>query len=352
MSTADTAPVRDEERVDLEALSLYLHGRVPGADGALELEQFPHGHSNLTYLLRCGGEEYVLRRPPLGPLPPRAHDMIREGRLLERVAPFYPPAPRPLLLCEDSNVIGAPFYLMERRRGVVARNAAPAEHASREDFPRRASEAFIDALAELHSVDIERHQLGSLGKPDGFLARQVQGWSGRWMKAKIEASPAMETVSSRLLERLPKSQPATLVHNDFKLDNTMFDASDPGRVVAVFDWEMSSVGDPLVDLGVMLCYWPEANDPPARRDSICPLTSQPGWPRRAELLDRYHRKTGRDLAGIAYYETFGLFKLAVVLQQIYYRFHMGQTSDKRFRCFDERVRSLAESALARSEDIV
>jgi aminoglycoside phosphotransferase (APT) family kinase protein len=277
--------------------------------------------------------------------------MIREGRLLERIAPFYPPAPRPVLLCEDANVIGAPFYLMERRRGVVARNAAPPEFAHRDDFPKRASEAFVDALAELHSVDIRRCGLESLGKPEGFLERQVRGWSGRWERVETEPLPAMEAVSRRLLERLPKSQPATLVHNDFKLDNAMFDAADPGRVVAVFDWEMSSVGDPLVDLGVMLCYWPEAADPPARRDSICPLTAEHGWPTRAELLDRYRRKTGRDLAGIAYYETFGLFKLAVVLQQIYYRFHVGQTSDERFRCFDARVRSLAESALVRSEEI-
>jgi aminoglycoside phosphotransferase (APT) family kinase protein len=294
-------------------------------------------------LLRTGGREYVLRRPPLGPVPPKAHDMAREYLVLEKIAPLFPPAPRVYLLCEDPAVAGATFYLMERRRGVVLRQELPEDWRA-ERRAQRIAEAFIDALAQLHDVDIYAHGLSALGKPDGFLERQVRGWSGRWEGARTRDLPVMDTLSAWLIANLPESPRATVVHNDYKLDNVMLAEDDPGRVAAVLDWEMTSVGDPLIDLGIVLCYWPQADDPQPRRNAISPLTSGPGWPSRAELLDRYHRETGRDLGGIKYYEVFGLFKLAVVLQQIYYRFHVGQTRDERFRDFDKRVAGLAEAA--------
>ena len=341
---SDTTAMRSGEQLDAESLGLYLRQHLPDFGADLEIEQFPGGHSNLTYLLRAGGREVVLRRPPLGPVPPRAHDMAREFRVLDTLSPHFAPAPGVIHLCEDESVIGAVFYLMERRRGVIPRREAPAEFSSQPAFPRRASLAFIDCLAELHSIDIFKHGLDKLGRPEGFLARQVEGWTRRWERAKTGEILIMDRVSGWLHEHLPPSQAATVVHNDFKLDNIMLDPENPGRVAAVLDWEMTSVGDPLIDLGIVMCYWPEAGDPLPRRNAISPLTTGAGWMSRAELMNRYHEKTGLDLAGMRYYEVFGLFKLAVVLQQIYSRYHAGQTSDERFRNFDERVRGLAESA--------
>ncbi|MBI1353803.1 MAG: phosphotransferase [Acidobacteria bacterium] len=344
MQGPDVAAIRPGEELDLDALAHLLDRCLPGPPAPLEAFQFPGGHSNLTYLLRRGGREYVLRRPPLGPVPPRAHDMAREAHILEKLAPLYPPAPRVELICEDDAVLGRPFYLMERRRGVILRREVPAEIAALPDHPQRIAEGFLDSLIELHSIDIAAHGLDRLGKPEGFLERQVQGWSRRWETARTRPVPAMERLSRWLLDHLPASPAPTMVHNDYKLDNVMLAEDDPGRIVAVLDWEMSSVGDPLVDLGVLLCYWPEPGDPPARREAISPVTTQPGWPSRAELLERYRAKTGRNLDGVAYYEVFGVFKLAVVLEQIYRRYHLGQTRDERFRQFEATVRGLADAA--------
>lgn len=339
----DSAPVRPGEELDVEALRRRLAEAVPGIERDLEVEQFPGGHSNLTYLLRAGGREYVLRRPPLGPLPPRAHDMAREYRVLAAVSPLYPPAPRVYHLCEDEAVLGAPFYLMERRRGVTPRRETPPEFRAFADFPARAARAFIEALAALHAIDIRRHGLDRLGKPERFLERQVRGWTERWERAQTDELPLMAELARRLIAEIPTSAEATLLHNDYKLDNVMFAADDPGRITTVLDWEMATVGDPLVDLGIVMCYWPEAGDPPMRREAISPLTASPGWPSRREVIERYAELSGRSLAGIAYYEAFGIFKLAVVLQQIYRRWRLGQTRDERFRDFDRRVRGLAEA---------
>lgn len=329
-----------EESLDREALQAYLAPRFPDVLHKLRIRQFPGGHSNLTYEVRIGSEEYVLRRPPLGPVPPKAHDMAREYRLLSRIAPLYSPAPKVVCLCEDPAVIGAPFYLMERRRGLILRDKP---HPAVAGTEAEVSQAFIDALAQLHSVDIVAEGLKDLGRPVGFLERQVKGWSGRWEGAQTTSLPAMDSLSRWLSENLPESPPATIVHNDYKLDNVML-TQVPTRIAAVLDWEMTAVGDPLVDVGVSLSYWPQSDDPAPRLDALSRLTALPGWWPREQLLDRYHEKTGRDLSNIAYYEVFGLFKLAVVLQQIYYRYHVGQTSDERFSQFDRRVQALAEAA--------
>ena len=347
--TDDSAPIRPGEELDLARLRDYLRGRLAGAEEGISLEQFPGGHSNLTYLLKAGGAEYVLRRPPLGPVAPRAHDMAREYRILDALSPHFPPAPRVYLVCQDPDVIGAAFFIMERRRGVVMRREVPSVYSGMADLPRRVSKGFTDCLAQLHSIDIFRHGLDALGRPEGFLERQVRGWTGRWKQAKTEDLPEMERLRDWLLGRLPRSQTATVVHNDYKLDNMMLDAADPGRVTAVLDWEMTSVGDPLIDVGIVMCYWVQPDDPAMRREAISALTAHPGWYTRDELLARYGAATGHDLSNIAYYEVFALFKLAVVLQQIYYRFHVGQTQDIRFREFDKRVRGLAEAAVLAME---
>jgi len=334
-------PVREGEQIDTQALAGYLRGKLEGVEAGLTVRQFPGGHSNLTYLLETGGREYVLRRPPLGPVAPKAHDMAREYNVLRAVHPLFPPAPRVFLLCDDPAVIGAIFFIMERRHGLVLRRELPSQYASDPDFGRCVSEAFVDCLAALHAVDVNRVMLG---KPAGFLERQVSGWAERWQRAQTETLPQMDQLVRWLTERLPESPPPTLVHNDYKLDNLMLDLNDPRRVEAVLDWEMATAGDPLVDLGCVLCYWPEAGDPLVRREALSSITTLPGWFTRAQLVDRYALITGRDVSGLGYYEVFGIFKIAVVLQQIYFRYHRGQTRDERFRNFDERVRGLVEIA--------
>jgi aminoglycoside phosphotransferase (APT) family kinase protein len=350
---ADTAPIRPGEELDWAALAAYLREHLPAAlDGhrldfqaPFEVEQFPGGHSNLTYLIRCGGREFVMRRPPFGPVAPTAHDMPREYRLLAAIHPVFPLAPQPYLLCEDAGIIGAPFYLMERRRGVVVRRDAPPEIGEDLALRRRVSEALVDTLVALHEVDITAHGLNQIGKPAGFVERQVKGWAGRWERAKTSEVPALDRVMAWLLEHLPPDPPRpTLVHNDYKLDNVMLDPRDPTRVVAILDWEMCTTGDPLVDLGLLLCYWPQAEDPEARREAISGVTAEPGWMTRAELIHRYAARSGRDLTGIVFYEAFALFKVAVVIQQIFFRYHRGQTHDERFAGFGPRVAGLAEAA--------
>ncbi len=332
--SADTESVRSGEELDIDALTSYLHGRVEGVESGIVVAQFPKGHSNLTYLLRAGTHEYVLRRGPLGPVPPKAHDMAREFRILAAVHPHFPEAPRVFHLCEDTAVIGAVFFLMERRHGFVLRESVPTEVSLTPDDPARISEAFIQGLVRLHAIDVIQTGLISLGKPDGFLERQVEGWAGRWQAAQTGNVEVMDDVIRWLREQRPASGNPTLVHNDYKLDNVMVTFQNSSRIEAVLDWEMTTVGDPLADVGLSLCYW---LTPPA-------VTLQPGWHTREQFISRYAELSGRDLRNIGYYEVLGVFKLAVILQQIYYRFRRGQTTDKRFEKFDERVNALAQTA--------
>jgi aminoglycoside phosphotransferase (APT) family kinase protein len=346
--SSDTRPVRASEQLDWDSLAAYAREKLVAVLGKhfdfaapMTVEQFPGGHSNLTYLLRFGAQEFALRRPPFGPVPPKAHDMAREYRILEAVHPIFPLAPRPFVLCEDASVIGSTFYIMERRRGLVVRHDEPPGLADRPDARRRVSQALVDALATLHAVDINAHGLNDLGKPAGFVDRQVRGWGERWKGSQTSELPEMDTLAAWLAERLPPDPPrSTLVHGDFKLDNVMLDATDVRRVVAVFDWEMTAVGDPLVDVGILLCYWVHASTL-SPRDSLTSVTHREGWFTRVEILERYGARTGNDLTNITFYEVFAVFKLAVVLQQIFYRYHRGQTDDPRFAELDKRVAWLA-----------
>ncbi|MBV9960340.1 MAG: phosphotransferase family protein [Acidobacteria bacterium] len=342
----ETAPVRLHEELDVAALGAYLRAEWPGsaAGSVVEVEQFPGGHSNLTYLIRFDGQEYVLRRPPMGPVAPTAHNMPREFRLLSTVHPSFPLAPKPVLLCEDAAVIGAPFYLMERRRGLVVRHRVPPEIGDDTAVRRRVSEAVLDTLVRLHAVDIYATGIAQLGKPAGFVSRQVHGWAERWQRSRTSEVEEMDEVARWLIENIPaeEAEAATLVHNDYKLDNVMLDALNPARVVAVLDWEMCTVGDPLIDLGLLLCYWTLKDE--EEGETLGVVTNGPGWMTRDELVARYADATGRDLSRLGFYETFALFKVAVILQQIFFRFKRGQTSDQRFRNFDRRVLSLARAA--------
>ncbi|HEX6184624.1 MAG TPA: phosphotransferase family protein [Pyrinomonadaceae bacterium] len=354
--TPDTRPVRDSERLDWDALASYLRERLREVLGdefdttaPLAVEQFPGGHSNLTYLLRFGRRELVMRRPPFGPVAPKAHDMAREFRILERLHPVFPLAPKPLLLCEDTSVVGSVFYVMERRRGLVVRTEEPPELEGRPGERRRASAALVDALARLHAVDVREHGLDSLGKPEGFVERQVRGWAERWHRSQTGELPEMDALATWLAGRLPPDPVRpTLVHGDYKLDNVMLDAGDVGSVVGVFDWEMSAVGDPLVDLGILLGYWVHTASG-AGLGSVATVTNREGWFTREELLERYGQSTGFDLTGVSFYEVFAVFKLAVVLQQIFFRYQRGQTDDPRFAALGERVTWLARIAAGLAE---
>jgi aminoglycoside phosphotransferase (APT) family kinase protein len=341
MTGPDTAAVREGEDLPQTALAAWLAGRIPDA-ASLVIEQFPSGHSNLTYLLRTDAGEYVLRRPPVGPVAPRAHDMAREYRFLEAVHPHFPAAPRVVALCEDPAVIGVPFFVMERRRGIVVRRGLPPEYAGIADAAGRISRTLVDGLAALHAIDVQATGLIALGKPEGFLERQVAGWSDRWNRAQTENVPAMVQVMTWLERERPVPQRATVVHNDYKLDNVMLDASDPDRLVAVLDWEMATVGDPLADLGLTLTYW---SLPEARR--VSGMEAGQGWWSREQMVARYGTRTGFDLRGLPWYEILGIFKLAVIVQQIYARFVKGQTRDPRFRDLGRQVEALALAAESR-----
>ncbi len=344
-----TRAVREGEELDLAKLDPYLRGILPNAEGPLAVQQFPSGHSNLTYLVRFGPAEYVLRRPPFGSKVKSAHDMGREYRVLSKLHAAYRPAPEPLHYCEDASVLGAPFYVMRRIRGVVIRKDLP----PRMDFPRetagRLSESFIDNLAALHAVDYEKIGLGDLGKPQGYVERQVTGWIKRYAGSQTHDIPEVETVSAWVTAHMPPDSGAALVHNDYKLDNVILDAADITRVVGVLDWEMCTLGDPILDLGTTISYWIEPGDPDELQLIRWGPTIRPGCFTRRELVDRYAEKTGRDTSNILFHYVFALFKTAVIAQQIYYRYHHGLTKDERFGFFIEATRILMRAARRATE---
>jgi len=326
----DVVPVRAGEEIEAAAVGAYLTGKLPEADGVPEVWQFPGGHANLTYLLHHpGGRDYVLRRPPPGDLPASAHDMGREYRVLSVLYRVFPPAPRAYVYCEDRSIIGVPFFVMERRRGTVVRREVPPEFGEGSDVAanRKLSEVIIDTLAAFHAVDPRGAGLEGLGRPEGYLARQVNGWTERWERARTKDVPAAPVVIGWLGQHMPPSPPPTLVHNDWRLDNMAVAPDDPGRCVAVYDWDMCTVGDPFTDLGTLLSSWFEAGEEYAFLASM--PSRVPGFMTRAEAIARYAARSGRDVAHMPYYYVFGLFKMAVVVQQLYYRWHKGQTRDDR-----------------------
>jgi aminoglycoside phosphotransferase (APT) family kinase protein len=336
--------VRSDERLDLTQLEPYLRARLAGAERPLELRQFGGGHANLTYLLRFGEMEYVLRRPPLGPVAPSSHDMAREHRVLAALSRVFPLAPCSYLLCDDPAIVGAPFHIMERRHGIVIRTDLPEEIQGDPALNRRIGEMMTDVLAALHLVDPEVAGLGDLGRPEGFVRRQLDGWTRRWHAAKEEDVARMDAVVAWLDAELPTSEVVSLLHNDYKLDNMMVGAEDPARAVAVFDWDMCTRGDPLMDLGYLLTFWGEAGDDPAWILGASMPTWHEGFPSRDEAVERYASATEFGCEAIHWYHVFGVFKIAVVLQQIYIRFLCGQTQDRRFAVFGERIAALIDKA--------
>jgi len=353
LAAAELIAERPDERLDTSRLEPYLRERLPGAEGPLSVAQFHGGKANLTYRLRFGAEEprreFVLRRPPLGPIPPGAHDMRREHRVLSALSRRYKLAPQSLLLCEDESIIGAVFIVEERRVGFVIRDDLPAEFAGRPELNRRIGLALVDALADLHSVDPREIGLGDLGRVEGFLERQLSGWTRR-REASLggpeeeESRAAMTPVLDWLARTLPKERAGALLHNDYRLDNCLLDTTDPARIVAVLDWDMCTRGDPLADLGYLLNYWVEPSDEPEWRAIASMPTWRDGFPSRAEAIARYAARSGSDVGDILWYQVFAAFKLAVIIQQIYIRYVRGQTQDRRFASYATRVLGLARKA--------
>jgi aminoglycoside phosphotransferase (APT) family kinase protein len=332
-------PVRPGEELPADRLSGFLEPRIDGLGRVVDIRQFTKGYSNLTYLVRGERGEVVLRRGPRGSTVKSAHDMGREFRILSGLArqtrgpapadlsPPCPTVPRALLYSEDPSVIGAPFYVMTRVDGLILRGP---DSGLAPEIMRGVSETLVDTLAGIHRVDVHARGLADLGRPEGYVARQVDGWTRRYRDAATDAVPALERAIAWIASHQPPRSDATLVHNDFKHDNLVLDPADPTRVTAVLDWEMATIGDPLMDLGTTLGYWVDPDDPPEWKQLGFGPTTMPGNLSRPAILDRYGREASRDVSNAVFYYVFGLVKIATIVQQIYKRFRLGQTSDPRF----------------------
>lgn len=339
----DTAPIRPEERFDEERVAAYLSEFLPDlfASGPISFDQFPGGAANLTYrAITSSGDDYVLRRAPLGEVAKGGHDMAREHRVLSRLWRVFPLAPRAFHFCEDPDVMGKPFFVMERRHGSVIRTQWP-ESLQDDTARRRVASSLVDALADLHLVDPAEADLSDLGRPVGFVERQIEGWTRRWQAAATRPVADMEAVADVLAARIPVAQTTSILHNDFKLDNTMVD--DDGNLVAVFDWDMATTGDPLVDAGTLLAYWAQPDDPTYLVFGTRAVAIGEVMP-KAEVRTRYAARTGLDLSDISFYEALALFRIAVIIEQIYARYVAGQTSDQRFAAFEPIAPLLASAS--------
>lgn len=343
----DTAPIRPEEQFDEAAVAAHLSSALPElfGDGPITFDQFPGGAANLTYrAVAVDGSEFVLRRAPLGDVARAGHDMEREYRVLSRLWRAFPLAPRAFHYCADPAVMGKPFFVMERRHGVVVRNEWPSSFDEGPERKRTVATSLVDALADLHAIEPSSVGLDELGRPVGFVERQITGWSRRWDRAKTREVAAMDAVGKRLAQQIPTPQRATILHNDYKLDNTMVGVD--GSLVAVFDWDMATLGDPLVDAGTMLAYWAQPDDPTYLVFGANAVAIGSVMP-KDEVRERYAARSGLDLGQIAFYEGLALFRIAVIIEQIYARYVAGQTSDERFAAFEPLAPMLAEAAVTR-----
>lgn len=343
--------VRSGEELDLAQLEPFLRSSFPSNVGPLVVGQFPSGHSNLTYLLRFGEREMVLRRPPYGSNVKTAHDMGREYRVLSKLHSAYPLAPKVLLYCDDDSILGAPFYLMERLRGIIVRRDPPAGLPFSAETARRLGESFVDNLSRLHGLEYVAVGLDVLGKPQGYLARQVSGWIDRYYGSQTHDLPEIARIAAWLKGHMPATSEAALIHNDYKYDNVVLDPGDPTRIIGVLDWEMSTIGDPLTDLGTTLAYWVDPQDPDELQKIRWGPSTYAGSLTRAQLVERYARATGRDVSTMPFYLAFARFKIAVIVQQIYCRYHQGLTKDVRFASMPEVVKTLLRASVRSIESV-
>lgn len=336
--------IRKGEELDLAKVSAFLKDTMPDLSGDVHIRQFPSGFSNLTYSVQVGDRELILRKPPHGKKAKTAHDMSREYRILKALKPVFPYAPEALVYSEDTSIVGSPFYVMERIRGTILRRELPKDLLSKQDV-RRLCENLMDVLCKLHSLDYIQIGLDGFGKPDGYVKRQVEGWSARYRDAKTADAPDYESVMQWLHDCMPADNDRpTIIHNDYKFDNVVLNPANPLEIIGVLDWEMATIGDPLMDLGASMAYWVNHDDPETMQLIRMQPTNADGMMTRDELVTLYLSKTGRDPASFDFYLCFGFFRLAVIAQQIYYRYYHGQTKDKRFAMLIVAVQVLEQAA--------
>jgi aminoglycoside phosphotransferase (APT) family kinase protein len=339
------AQIRSGEEINLTTLEPYLRNHFPESTGALEVRQFPAGHSNLTYSLQLGAKELVLRRPPFGSKVKSAHDMSREFRVLSKLHAAYSPAPEVFLYCDDDSIIGVPFYVMQPVHGIILRRKLPHGLDFSAEKARLLSASFIDNLVRLHRVDYAAAGLADLGKPEGYLERQVRGWTERYHGSKTHDYLEVEKISTWMQEHLPSTAAVSLIHNDYKYDNVVLDPTDITKIVGVLDWEMCTIGDPLTDLGTALAYWVDQTDPQEIQENRWGPTTEPGSFTREEFVHHYAQQTGCDVSHTAFYLAFARFKLAVIVQQIYFRYQQGLTKDSRFATMPATIQMLLRASL-------
>ncbi len=349
MNIDQPTDIRANESLDAQALLAYLLANVPDLTGAITIQQFPGGYSNLTYAVTVGTTELVLRRPPFGANVKSGHDMGREYRILSNLIDIYPRVPRPVAYCEDTSVLGAPFYVMERITGVILRGKmAPSAYPSA-SLMKTIAESFVQNFAQLHAIDVHSTDLNDLSRGAGYVERQVEGWIRRYQKAQTDDIPQMEAISAWLNHTLPDDQPHSLIHNDYKYDNMVLDPTTlkdgKAKIIGVLDWEMATIGDPLMDLGTTLGYWVQSNDNEFLQGMALNISHLPGNPTRHELVQLYEETRGLTIQNPVFYYVYGLFKLAVILQQIYARYKLGHTSDERFAVLIYGVKALASQAV-------
>jgi len=342
---AEVAENAREPLLVLDPLLEFLSGNGLAAPPAIEASPIGEGHSNVTFSLSTG---VVLRRPPRGPLPPSAHDVLREARLLRALEPTPVRAPKVLGVCDDPSVIGAPFYVMERLEGVVVSNDIPPELDTPAEH-RRMSEELIDALVELHAVDWRAVGLEGFGKPTGYLERQLRRFIGLWEHNRTRDIPEVATVGEWLRANIPESPPATIVHGDYRLGNTMLAAAPPAHLIAIFDWEMATIGDPLADLGYLMMFWLQADDPSVGMYDLQGVTRREGFPTRQEMIALYEERSGRSMRALTWYVTLALWKAIVFMEGNYKRAVAGSTDDPYLKAFGEGVVELARRAVEVSQ---
>lgn len=343
--------IREGEQLEIEKIEKYLRSNIEGIDGDLELLQFPGGASNLTYLLKFNNRQMVMRRPPFGANIKSAHDMGREYKVLTALSKGYGKAPSPLLYESTGEILGCEFYIMERVEGIILRGQDGSDGSISPGQVGMIANGLLDALVELHDLDYEAIGLGDLGRPDGYVERQVTGWMKRYNKSKTDDHSSIEFVGLWLAENMPKEGAASIIHNDYKHDNVVLDQGNLSQVIALLDWEMCTLGDPLMDMGTALSYWINPEDPELLKQNFPNPSMLEGNPKRSELAGMYEQKSGRKMDYPIFYYAFGLFKTAVILQQIYARYKKGFTTDARFKHFDQAVAAfglIAEQAIKRN----
>lgn len=338
--------VRPGEELDLAKIKAFIQRHLPALQSEPVIEQFPGGASNLTYLLRYPNCDLILRRPPFGHRAKSAHDMLREATIMRALKPVYPYVPGVIATCSDPAVMDCDFYVMERLHGIIPRQNLPPEMTLSIEETRRLCTNVIDKMIELHQIDYQQAGLAQLAKGDGYVARQLKGWSERYRQAKTDDVGDFEQVMQWLADKMPAQDVATcLIHNDFRFDNVVLDPNRPTEVIGVLDWEMATLGDPLMDLGNTLAYWVQADDDAMFQSVRRQPTHLSGMLTRQEVIDYYGEKTGYRVNNFDFYTIFGLFRLAVIVQQIYYRFFKGQTNNPAFSGFGKLSNYLEKRCL-------